>query len=402
MKNIIRYTLLLVVFGYFINVNAKPVIKASFCENTDCGTDVLSLDIVLLRSNNSDVDFNIGHSSIFINYNKEKLTFDSYVPHSDFDYNCIDGNDSNCYDYSTTNGTENGFFNLIVGDLSNSTTFVSGVQFSIGRICFNINSGATIEQNDIYFNQYFTSFNNATPNNGTGQIAIEFDNNLSCPVICEGLFSGTIGYSLPNASGYTTLTLSLLATLEMDFTYLWEDGNTNPYNTNECVYESNYVDVTETNSGCTIRIDYSPSSSGNCSFVGPTIPTGGTRGNTVILTPILNADNNGGLIPAGGTFSGNIQIFGPPKLGNFEEGEITIQPNPTNGLFSINFKKSDIEEAILKIYSLAGQLVKEQQVSPNENTTIVDAKKLSNGMYLIKIETNRREQIFLEKITIAH
>lgn len=222
------------------------------------------------------------------------------------------------------------------------------------------------------FTENLGSYSPSTINmrNGTYDLVVRWSGNTLCrenlgQVLVDAPFSGVMGMSAPNTYGFVNLTMAISGPSNQNLTYKWENGRTTPNITEHCIYEENYVEVTEPNSGCTIRYLYEPQTSGICSY-----------------TPAIDDDI-------------------PPRFGNFQKDKVTIQPNPTNGLFVVNFEASDIEYATLNIYSLAGQIVKEQQVSPNESVAIIDASRLSNGMYLIKIITNEGEQIFSDKITIA-
>lgn len=73
------------------------------------------------------------------------------------------------------------------------------------------------------------------------------------------------------------------------------------------------------------------------------------------------------------------------------EGINKIYPNPTNGRFFINFISEKETDLQLKIYSIVGQLVKEDTFNAQigENITDVDASDFPNGEYLIVINNPR-------------
>lgn len=68
--------------------------------------------------------------------------------------------------------------------------------------------------------------------------------------------------------------------------------------------------------------------------------------------------------------------------------DISIYPNPSNGIFNIN---SSIEIDELKVFNIAGQLI--QDIT---NPTTIDLTNYSEGVYLIKIKT--KENIYYDKI----
>jgi len=168
---IIRYAVLLIILGNFTTINAQPVIKALLIKNISCNEAILPLEVVLERSDNSDADFNIGQSSIFLNYNTDKLTLGKYVEFTKFE--------DNCHDYSITDNIDNGFINISIDELRNGAMFTEGNQYIVGYLFFDMVTGENIEDGDIYFNEDFTSFNNASSNDGSEQLIVEYNNDLT-------------------------------------------------------------------------------------------------------------------------------------------------------------------------------------------------------------------------------
>jgi len=178
---------------------------------------------------------------------------------------------------------------------------------------------------------------------------------------------------------------------------LWKNGHTAQTNPGQCSHDSNHVDVTDVNTNCTIRFDHFGSRFLSCGRI-----TIGTIGGGITIGTI-----NGGITPVNGTLIPNnggtiIPLPGPPKLDSDNVNEITIQPNPTKGLFTINFKDLDIDKAVIKMYSLTGKLVKEKGIAPSESVVNIDASKLSSGMYLVRIVTEGGDEIHSTKLTIAN
>jgi hypothetical protein len=70
------------------------------------------------------------------------------------------------------------------------------------------------------------------------------------------------------------------------------------------------------------------------------------------------------------------------------EGKIQIHPNPTNGLLIISFGTTPIQEAIIEIFNLLGNLVFSETF---HNTTYanIDLTGFPNGMYLTMISADR-------------
>lgn len=62
--------------------------------------------------------------------------------------------------------------------------------------------------------------------------------------------------------------------------------------------------------------------------------------------------------------------------------KIIVYPNPNNGIFTIEF--ANFENAVVEIYNIAGQLVKQTTLQ------IIDISKQPNGLYLLKISSNNQ------------
>ncbi|PCJ28316.1 MAG: hypothetical protein COA97_01400 [Flavobacteriales bacterium] len=68
------------------------------------------------------------------------------------------------------------------------------------------------------------------------------------------------------------------------------------------------------------------------------------------------------------------------------ENEVIVYPNPNNGTFTI--EASNLENSVLEIYNLTGQLV--NQTTLNKNTTVIDINNQAKGLYLLKISNNKQ------------
>ncbi len=172
MKQIIRFIYLILALGFATILQADPVIKATFTQNNICGDDVLALAVVLEYASTDGENFNIGSSSIFLNYDTDKLTFYEYTEDTNFD--------EHCYDVSETASQQNGFINISMDDVAVNSEFNSSTNsYLVGYVFFNIAVGESINTGDVYFNEYFTSFNNKITNDGSDQLTVEFDNELT-------------------------------------------------------------------------------------------------------------------------------------------------------------------------------------------------------------------------------
>jgi hypothetical protein len=80
-----------------------------------------------------------------------------------------------------------------------------------------------------------------------------------------------------------------------------------------------------------------------------------------------------------------------------QEGNITVYPNPANNKITIANNKEIPEEAIVCIFEINGQQVMYEKFQ-NQKLIELDVSNLSNGIYLLKIET--KEGIEVKKLVI--
>ena len=83
------------------------------------------------------------------------------------------------------------------------------------------------------------------------------------------------------------------------------------------------------------------------------------------------------------------------EIEEYEEGDITIYPNPTNGNVTVRIEKA--ENPTIKVYDYAGKLVRAEQ-SVNGNETTIHLSHCATGMYLIVI--NNGNQNITKKISL--
>ena len=70
---------------------------------------------------------------------------------------------------------------------------------------------------------------------------------------------------------------------------------------------------------------------------------------------------------------------------NYESGaDLTIYPNPSNGMFSINTSDNNATNTLL-IYSIDGKLMLSKSLAPHQISTAINADELTNGIYIYKI-----------------
>ncbi|MFK7947613.1 MAG: T9SS type A sorting domain-containing protein [Saprospiraceae bacterium] len=175
------YTLLFVLMA-FANIQAQAVLILD--DNLQCGTYTYCIDIKL---NANSGTFDLGTSSILLDYNIEALTFQSYVPNAFDSTNCSTDWLPQQYDIDA----ETGEFSLTMKPInSNSCVTVDATQQTIGTLCFSINQqGASPE---IRINTDETLFNNNSPDNGTNNITFQTDSLVTAGVLaCDCVGAGT-------------------------------------------------------------------------------------------------------------------------------------------------------------------------------------------------------------------
>ncbi len=64
---------------------------------------------------------------------------------------------------------------------------------------------------------------------------------------------------------------------------------------------------------------------------------------------------------------------------------VTIYPNPGNGLFSIKFKDPPVSDVHVRIFDMQGREIFKNNYEPSKNITLNDLKSLRPGLYLIRI-----------------
>jgi len=105
----------------------------------------------------------------------------------------------------------------------------------------------------------------------------------------------------------------------------------------------------------------------------------------------------------------NINELGSPGKTNLKststknlphQNEITVSPNPTNGILNIEFKTIRATDLTINILDLNGKLVKKinsQSFSPGVHNTSVDTSNLSKGIYLISIADVESKRFSLKR-----
>ncbi len=85
------------------------------------------------------------------------------------------------------------------------------------------------------------------------------------------------------------------------------------------------------------------------------------------------------------------------NIKNISRRYLNIYPNPSTGSFYLSFDNSFAKNNDIYIYNLAGKIIY-SKISNNEKKILVNLKDASNGLYILKIKTEKN--IFYKKVII--
>jgi hypothetical protein len=79
---------------------------------------------------------------------------------------------------------------------------------------------------------------------------------------------------------------------------------------------------------------------------------------------------------------------------------ISLYPNPADGLFTISFGNVGNHLGVIGIYDIRGELVAKENVSVNSNTQkTFDLTKAADGIYFVKIQLGN--DVLMKKLTLS-
>ncbi len=88
----------------------------------------------------------------------------------------------------------------------------------------------------------------------------------------------------------------------------------------------------------------------------------------------------------------NFVINGTLSNQDFELENITIFPNPSKGIYTINL--GNIEPSLIEVYDLTGKIIKSnQKISITNSSTTVDLTAASDGIYFVKIVNGKNNTV---------
>ena len=88
---------------------------------------------------------------------------------------------------------------------------------------------------------------------------------------------------------------------------------------------------------------------------------------------------------------------------NGDSDAFQMMPNPTDGMLSILSGKNRTDSpALLRIFNMAGQEVKQMSMATGEDRWHVNVNTLANGVYMISLHDMKGESIYRQRIVVAH
>ncbi|MFH0866613.1 MAG: T9SS type A sorting domain-containing protein, partial [Bacteroidota bacterium] len=116
--------------------------------------------------------------------------------------------------------------------------------------------------------------------------------------------------------------------------------------------------------------------------------------------PVITGDYYVIAVDTNGCFSdtSNVYIIIIGGIGEAENPGITLYPNPSNGNFEINYQSVTGDNADMRLVNSIGQILLERYLTAN-SVSKIDASFLSQGMYFMKLTTNKTTYLYKVLIT---
>ncbi len=97
-----------------------------------------------------------------------------------------------------------------------------------------------------------------------------------------------------------------------------------------------------------------------------------------------------------------VKISTPPSAISFQK--ISVYPNPvTEGIFRVSFDNREVGNYSVQLVDLAGRTILQRAIAVSNENQLVEIevpKKLSNGVYVIKVLNANRKNVYSDKILI--
>ena len=197
------------------------------------------------------------------------------------------------------------------------------------------------------------------------------------------------------------------------FTYLWSNGKTTKQigslsagiyavtvtNNSGCTYTAS-INITSPSTSLTCQASSTSSQGGSCTGTLTVSSTGGTAPYTYLWSNGATTWNVTGVCAGpyivtvtdanGCTCSKTVKIDAVVAKVGFDSQymQLSLSPNPTDGIVNIKFGTDEILNYTLNIMDVNGRIVSSEmrQSIQGENTLSVDLSTLDKGVYLVKID----------------
>ena len=215
-------------------------------------------------------------------------------------------------------------------------------------------------------------------------------------VMCEGevvsLNAGTgfLNYSWSNQSTNQTLDVSVTGNYSVEVTdnngctandEITVTVNSNPLSV--FTFDANYLEVSFVNNSIDADIYTWNFSDGTTSNEQNPVHTFASEGN---YTVSLTAANQ---LCTENTISQTINVVASSIENSHIENFAKIYPNPSNGLFTIEFANISQSNISIEITSVTGQLILSKEIQSNTLNEQFDLPNVANGLYTIKLISER-------------
>jgi hypothetical protein len=75
-----------------------------------------------------------------------------------------------------------------------------------------------------------------------------------------------------------------------------------------------------------------------------------------------------------------------------ENNSLAISPNPSQGIYQIDFGNGSNNHIQIKILDMQGNLIEKHNLS-NKHSTSIDLSKYASGLYILKVVSNNKQEI---------
>ena len=319
-------------------------------------------------------------NEFFIMENRQKLGFDTYIPGNGLIIYHADRNWINSHGYNINASSHQGMYPVCASVSVNPGTTVSSFGSINTQGCaWPYNTKTSFTDETIPCAKSWAAQTTSKPltniahNTSTRTVTLTFSNNL----ICTPPTNQATSFSVSNTTN-TTITLNWVrGSGDAVLIIARKSGSVNVVPENGTAYTGNSAFGTGTLLGTDNYVIYNGDAS--------TLTLTGLIENKNYYFSIFEyySTSNCYLTPAltgtGSAITTDIYTIGDNKL--------NIYPNPSNGVFNIDFTGDNNYNVDIQVFSIDGKMILSNQVEINKNnsTTKIDLSNKKSGVYILKI-----------------